>query len=209
LKEIIALWAWIEPLAVILANVEDRGNCGVAELMSVAAKLALGVPAAFLVILLLLRGPHKAGVEEVAAPTAQAALADVVGVARVVDGDTVKIGSQRVRIFGIDAPESDQTCKRLGTTYRCGDEATKALTALIEGNPLMCKATGVDRYQRVVARCYVGEVDLGGWMVRSGWAVAFTDYSTEYVGAEQSARSEHRGIWAGTFMTPKEWRRSH
>src|SRR4249919_1713564 len=102
------------------------------------------------------------------------------GPARVVDGDTIDVGGMRIRLWGIDAPESKQMCERLGAAYACGHEATAHLRALVAGADVACEPRVKDRYGRSVAVCRVGLVDVGAAMVRDGWALAFVRYSVDY-----------------------------
>jgi hypothetical protein len=114
-----------------------------------------------------------------------------------------------VRLHGIDAPESDQTCfDASGVAYPCGDRATRALRAQIDGQSVSCRQTDTDRYGRIVAVCHRGEVDLNAAMVREGWAVAFVEYATDYVAEEAQAKREGRGIWNGKFVVPAAYRKS-
>ncbi len=135
------------------------------------------------------------------------ALADIIGKPRVIDGDTIEVADQRIRLHGIDAPESRQLCHRDGKPWRCGGDATSALTEMIGRRPVNCEELDRDRYKRIVAKCAVEGVDLGEWMVSQGWAVAYYLYSYEYSRAEQRAKSARRGIWAGEFDKPWEWRK--
>ena len=136
------------------------------------------------------------------------ALADITGQACVIDGDTLEIDGQRIRLHGIDAPESKQLCRKGGEEpWRCGNDATSALKAFLGSRPVSCEELDRDRYRRVVAKCAVEGVDIGEWMVSQGWAVAYYLYSYEYSRAEQRARSARRGMWAGEFEKPWEWRK--
>ena len=132
---------------------------------------------------------------------------DIAGRARVVDGDTLDLGGRRIRLFGIDAPESAQTCERDGAAYACGQAAKRFLEEMIGGQPVACRARDKDRYGRTVATCTVGTADINAAMVRAGWAVAYRQYSTSYVPLEEEARRSRAGIWAGTFEPPSAWRR--
>jgi endonuclease YncB( thermonuclease family) len=144
-----------------------------------------------------------------AAPVA-AAEGSVTGRASVIDGDTIEIHGQRIRLDGIDAPESGQLCQdAAGKDYRCGQKAAKHLDGLIGWSTVSCAGTDHDRYQRLIARCQVGEVDLGAEMVRAGWALAYRRYSARYVGAEGEARAGGAGIWTGAFTPPWDWRAQH
>lgn len=131
------------------------------------------------------------------------------GMARIVDGDTIALGDQRIRLFGIDAPEHDQICSMAGKAYRCGNEATAELTTLMQGRQPSCEPKDHDRYGRLVAVCFVDGKDIGQEMVESGWAVAFRKYSEDYVTDEAEARTAHRGLWQGVFQLPNEWRALH
>ncbi len=145
----------------------------------------------------------------------------IIGRASVIDGDTLEVHGQRIRLWGIDAPEGRQTCTRAGETYRCGTEAARHLASLIGEQPVTCTPQGrPDRYRRIVARCQVTALcedddcthptfrrDLGGWMVGSGWAVDFTRYSDgEHVEQQHDAQEGRKGLWAGEFQMPWDWR---
>ena len=127
------------------------------------------------------------------------------GVARIADGDSLSLGAVRVRLEGIDAPEFDQTCVRVVSEYPCGRLAREALSQLVGGGRVSCEGHGEDRYGRLLARCTAGGVDINEAMVEQGWAVSYGDYRS----AEQAARQAGRGLWAGTFDRPQEWRRVH
>ena len=134
-----------------------------------------------------------------------AALAALDGQARVIDGDTLVVSGQHIRLGGIDAPETKQVCQRDGD-WRCGLAATEALKALIGTSAVRCKGSTKDRYKRLIATCWVGSVNLNEDMVRSGWAVAYRRYSITYVPAEDEARGNKTGVWASVFVLPWEWR---
>ena len=129
-----------------------------------------------------------------------------VGVASVIDGDTLEIHGQRIRLHGIDAPESGQSCERGALEYRCGQQAALALADKIGQATSRCEQRDIDRYQRIVAVCRLGNMDLNAWMVRQGWAIAYRQYSLDYVGGENAARTARAGIWAGRFVEPANWR---
>ena len=138
---------------------------------------------------------------------AHAQRATIAGAATVIDGDTLDVAGVRVRLWGIDAPESRQVCSVAGTDYPCGGRATAHLRGLVGGRPVACEPRDTDRYGRTVAVCRVAGRDLGAAMVRDGWAVAFVRYAKDYVAQEQEARSARRGLWEGTFLAPEIWRR--
>jgi endonuclease YncB( thermonuclease family) len=137
-------------------------------------------------------------------PTASAA--DLIGQASIIDGDTIEIHGQRIRLFGIDAPEHDQLCEAGGNQYRCGQQASFALADQIGKQTVDCVPRDVDHYGRVVAVCSAAGEDLNAWMVRQGWALAYRHYSTAYVADEDAADLAGAGIWRGTFIAPWDWR---
>jgi endonuclease YncB( thermonuclease family) len=131
----------------------------------------------------------------------------IVGVASVIDGDTIEIHGQRIRLFGIDAPESSQLCVRpTGERWRCGQQGSFALSDRIGRATVACQPRDLDRYGRVVAVCFKGNEDLNRWMVITGWAVAFRRYSVNYVADEDAARQSRINIWSGDFDMPWVWR---
>lgn len=134
----------------------------------------------------------------------------VVGMARVIDADTIELQGLRVRLEGIDAPERAQSCELAdGMPYPCGQQARMALADRIGSRDVECRGDERDRYGRTLAVCYLGSEDLNGWLVSEGWAIAYTRYSLTYVPQETMARLAGRGIWAGNFEMPEDWRRSH
>jgi endonuclease YncB( thermonuclease family) len=134
-------------------------------------------------------------------------VAEISGPARVIDGDTIVIHGAKIRLYGIDAPESTQVCQASSKSYQCGTSATLALTRRIGGRSVSCEERDRDRYGRIVAVCHAGGEDLNGWLVSEGLAIAYQHYSTDYVGQEQAAREAGRGLWRGEFVKPWQWRK--
>ncbi|MDE4914892.1 thermonuclease family protein [Methylobacterium sp. 092160098-2] len=134
---------------------------------------------------------------------------EIVGRASVVDGDTIEVRGVRIRLAGVDAPESDQTCSRGdGTTYRCGQASALFLDRMLEGRTVSCRGRGVS-YDRIVAECDVGGVDVSSAMVAAGWAVDYPRYSRGRYAADQAgARGRRDGVWQGDFVRPDVWRHS-
>ena len=128
------------------------------------------------------------------------------GIASVIDGDTIEIHGRRIRLHGIDAPESRQQCERDGKRWACGKDAAFALADLIDRKPVSCDQRDTDRYGRIVAVCRLGNIDLNGWLVSQGYALAYRRYSRDYVDEEDEARQARAGIWAGEFVAPWDWR---
>ena len=133
----------------------------------------------------------------------------VIGTATVVDGDTLRIGGEAFRLEGIDAPELAQTCG----SWPAGEEARRALARLIasrsERQGVRCERGGTDRYGRTTARCFAGETDLGGALVRSGMAYAGTTWSVRYLADEIRARFDGVGLHGRGCADPADWRRQH
>ena len=129
----------------------------------------------------------------------------VSGQATVLDGDTLLIAGERIRIQGIDAPESNQHCGDDG--WPCGSEATASMKSMAEGKFIHCEGATRDFYGRLIAVCYAGSVDVGGELVRQGLALAYRRYSMAYVKHEDEARQHGRGMWSGAFVAPWDWRR--
>lgn len=138
---------------------------------------------------------------------AEASAESFVGKASVIDGDTIEIHGQRIRLHGIDAPESKQNCVAGGTKYRCGQKAALALAERIGSRTVVCRSNETDRYGRAIAKCFKGQEDLNGWLASQGLAVAYRRYSHDYVGNEAEAKAASLGLWAGEFVLPWEWRR--
>ena len=133
--------------------------------------------------------------------------ADIIGQARVIDGDTIDIRGVRIRLHGIDAPEAKQTCLADGKRWRCGQQATLVLADRIGHQPVQCEERDRDRYKRVVAVCRVQGHDINAWLVSEGWALAYRQYSTDYVPQEVQAATGNKGLWRGEFVKPWKWRR--
>lgn len=135
------------------------------------------------------------------------ASAEITGRASVIDGDTIEIHGTRIRLHGIDAPESGQTCTKANQAYRCGQQSALALDELISRATVTCEQKDVDRYGRVVAECFSNHINLNASMVKAGWALAYREYSADYVTDELYAQQKKSGMWAGEFQAPWEYRK--
>jgi endonuclease YncB( thermonuclease family) len=138
------------------------------------------------------------------APTSAAAADNLVGRASVVDGDTLEIHGTRIRLWGVDAPESSQLCRGEDSLpYRCGAKAANDLDAFIAVRPVNCLPISLDRYGRTVVTCLVGGADLGDWLARNGLALDWPQYSNrKYDDAQREAEQVGRGMWAGSYVEP-------
>lgn len=127
------------------------------------------------------------------------------GVPRFVDGDSLFLAGEEIRMLGIDAPEYNQTCLQddAAASFACGKQALVFLKQIARGGDLVCEGWEHDKYDRLLATCYSGDLDLNREMVLKGWAVSFGDYEAE----ELIAKREQRGLWAGSFDAPSRWRR--
>ncbi len=140
----------------------------------------------------------------------------IFGKAKVIDGDTIKIKSKKIRLFGIDAPEQKQKCKKIRfgffifnfqKEYKCGFDATNFLKTKIQNKNIKCIINSKDRYKRLISICYKDKIDINSWMVKNGQAIAYRKYSKKYILDEEYAQKEKLGIWQGSFMRPEKWRR--
>ena len=125
--------------------------------------------------------------------------ADLSGIARVLDGDTIEIDSVRIRLWGIDAPEGRQSCLAGSRRWPCGRRATQALARQIDGRLVGCEER--DRDGRIVAVCRHGAREINAWLVREGWALAYRWYSRAYVEEEWAAKASRRGLWLREGMS--------
>ncbi len=139
------------------------------------------------------------------------------GKAQIVDGDTIKINKKKIRLFGIDAPEREQVCKKkfvyfviinFQKDYKCGKDSTTALSKKIKNKLVKCIIkNNKDRYGRFIAICYVKNLDVNGWLVKNGYAIAYERYSKKYIPEQEYAKKNKLGLWKGTFIKPEKWRR--
>ena len=141
---------------------------------------------------------------------------EISGNAQIIDGDTIEINSKKIRLYGIDAPEFKQTCKKTSLTiffftftkdYPCGKISTENLKKKINNKVITCKILDIDRYKRLIGECYKRNLNLNSWLVSNGHAVAYRKYSKKYVSYEINAKNEKLGIWQGKFEMPWDFRR--
>jgi len=167
-----------------------------------------------LLILLTLAGPLAVGLatasmRPASADTPPFTISGEVSVTKVSDGDSLRSGRLKIRLHGIDAPELKQTCKAAdGGSWRCG-EASRAALAAMTDRPLHCELRDVDRYGRLVRRCFAGTEDIAKNLVSRGLAMAYRRYSTDYVAAEEAAKAGGHGMWQGRFDPPWDWRKQN
>ncbi len=143
---------------------------------------------------------------------------EISGYAKIIDGDTIKINSKKIRLHGIDAPEKKQVCKKpyitivffsFSKNYLCGQVSTDKLTKKINNQIIKCKIKNVDRYNRLIGECYKKNENLNSWLVSNGYAVAYRKYSKKYILNEINAKDNKLGIWQGKFEMPWNFRRKN
>lgn len=140
------------------------------------------------------------------APSARGPLPDQIsGAGRPIDGDSLHVGQNEVRLKGIDAPEGRQTCLRNGSVWACGEDSRRELVRLIGHDVVKCSVLERDRFSRFLSRCTAGGRDLNAGMVAAGLAVAYGGYVRE----EGEAKIRKRGLWGSDFQRPREWRDEH
>lgn len=129
---------------------------------------------------------------------------NISGQATVIDGDTMQVGTDRIRLWGIDAPETGQTCEVPSHQPQpCGQQATLALRSVVQNKRITCQQRDTDIYGRKVAVCWSGQQELNRWLVEQGHAMAYRRYAgPAYDQSEAQARATQRGIWATKFEMP-------
>lgn len=141
---------------------------------------------------------------------------EIIGSATIIDGDTLKIKNEKIRLFGIDAPEMNQMCKRpylkigfltFSTNYNCGEMSQIRLRKYVKNKAIKCIFNSRDRYNRLIAECYVDKKNINSWMVENGYAVAYRKYSQKFVLKENQAKKLKLGLWQGSFIRPEKWRK--
>ncbi len=150
------------------------------------------------------------GLLSVMTAAAAVSAAGLSGTPEVIDGDTLIVGGETVRLFGVDAPEPGQLCAIGARTYDCGEVARTALLDLSAGTPVTCELVAGARSEGIhdgkPGRCFAAGYDLSEGMAYTGWALAQRDVTDRYVALEKGARSARRGLWKGEFLPPWAWR---
>ena len=126
----------------------------------------------------------------------------------VTDGDTIRIGDERIRFSGIDAPEIKQTCIYQEIEFKCGEFSKNLLIEKISNQQVSCIRESKDQYGRTLAECFVGKESLSSYLVREGYAFAYRKYSNKFIPDEEYAQSKGNGMWSMDFMFPWDFRKS-
>ena len=125
----------------------------------------------------------------------------------VTDGDTIRIGEERIRFSGIDAPELKQTCIYQEIEFNCGGFSKNLLIEKIADQEVSCIRESKDQYGRTLAECFVGKESLSSYLVREGYAFAYRKYSDKFIADEEYAQSKGNGMWSMEFLFPWDYRR--
>lgn len=128
--------------------------------------------------------------------------AELSGFAKVIDGDSLRIGGSEIRLKDIDAPEGRQTCRRDGQDWACGEDARRALQRFVGGKKVVCRSVERDKHDRYLAYCDAGGRTLNEAMVEAGFAVSYGGYRNR----EREAKTARRGVWGSEFQMPRDWR---
>ena len=125
----------------------------------------------------------------------------------VTDGDTIRMGDERIRFSGIDAPEIKQTCIHKELEFYCGEFSKNLLIEKIADQEVNCIRESKDQYGRTLAECFIGKESLSSYLVREGYAFAYRKYSNKFVADEEYAKRNSNGMWSMEFILPWEYRR--
>ena len=127
----------------------------------------------------------------------------------VTDGDTIRIGEERIRFSGIDAPELKQTCLYQEIEFNCGEFSKNLLIEKISNQEVSCIRESKDQYGRTLAECFVGKDSLSSYLVREGYAFANRKYSDKFIADEEYAQSKGNGMWSMEFLFPWDFRKKN
>lgn len=167
-------------------------------------KSALGRAMAASLTLIMLGSAGFGGYKFATRPPAPEPSYNLAGPARAIDGGTVQVAGQAVRLLGIEAPPADLVCKDGGWEYKCGEEARAALEKIIANRPVDCARGGP---KETVARCFSEQgADLAAVLVEAGWAIADIKKTSRYLPQQAKAQDENRGLWRNDFARPEQWR---
>ena len=128
---------------------------------------------------------------------------------KIIDGDTIHLNGEKIRFSGIDTPEIKQTCNKNNEVIKCGIQAKELLVKKIGNKKINCVREGKDQYKRTLAECFVNDLSLSRYLVKSGYAFAYRKYSKKFVSQEIFAKKEKLGLWSGTFMMPWDYRKNN
>ena len=128
---------------------------------------------------------------------------------KIIDGDTIHLNGKKIRFSGIDTPEIRQTCTKNNEIVKCGIQARELLVKIISNNNIKCIEEGIDQYKRILAECFVNDLSLSSYLVKSGYAFAYRKYSKKFIVDENFARLNKLGMWSMNFEYPWDWRKKN
>ena len=128
---------------------------------------------------------------------------------KIIDGDTIHLNGEKIRFSGIDTPEIKQTCTKNNEVIKCGIKAKELLIKVIGNEKINCVREGEDQYKRILAECFVDDLSLSSYLVKSGYAFAYRKYSKKFIKDEDFARSNNLGMWSMKFEYPWDWRKKN
>ena len=128
---------------------------------------------------------------------------------KVIDGDTIHLKNEKIRFSGIDTPEIKQTCTKNNEVIKCGIKAKELLIKVIGNKKINCVREGKDQYKRTLAECFINDLSLSSYLVKSGYAFAYRKYSTKFITDEDFAKSNNLGMWSMKFEYPWDWRKKN
>ncbi len=133
----------------------------------------------------------------------------IIGKAKVIDGDTIHINKDKIRLYGIDAPEKNQKCIIDNNKWECGKQSSIELKKIINNQIIKCETMNIDKYNRYIAICYSKNLNINQIMVKNGWAIAYRYYSKDYIAEENYAKKNNFGIWKSKFEEPYLFRKKN
>ena len=128
---------------------------------------------------------------------------------RVVDGNTIHLDGVKIRFSGIDTPELKQNCIKDSIEIACGIIARDILINKIGNNKVSCISEGIDQFKRTLAECFVNNISLSSFLVRSGYAFAYRKYSKKFINDEDFAKKNNMGMWSMNFENLWDWRKKN
>ena len=128
---------------------------------------------------------------------------------KIIDGDTIHLNNEKIRFTGIDTPELKQTCNKNSEIIYCGIKARQLLIDKIGKDKVICVREGKDQYKRTLAECFINDLSLSSYLVKSGYAFAYRKYSKKFISEEDFARFNKLGMWSMKFEYPWDWRKKN
>ena len=135
-------------------------------------------------------------------------------VVQIIDGDTIKCDTNKIRLLGIDAPEKNQRCNdNQNKKYYCGKETINFLSSFMQNKAISCDIYGKDFFRRDLGICFADKININEKLLEEGLAISylFNNHTKQYVihypALEEKSRQEKKGLWKGKFQSPKDYRK--